>query len=190
MKYSYEELDERIVKTRIALTGAIFEIIKENINVKVLDICKKANITPMTYYHHFDNKKHLLEFAVRSQLQNILPIPRKLKPENMRQLVAYLLKSFLTFAKQNKEIIKASIVKLESKGWENSYIRVLLSTIEYYVYFEIRRLQHNMDEMTIQIWTDTIVNVLFITMLKRINNIESYEFNLMWNCLKALWNNL
>ena len=103
MKYSFEDLDERIIKTRIALIGAIFNLIKEEKKIKVLDICHEADITPMTYYHHFSNKQQLLQFAIEDQLVGILPIPVKLKPINLKHLIYYLVCSFNEFIQKNRE---------------------------------------------------------------------------------------
>ncbi|MCQ2957074.1 MAG: TetR/AcrR family transcriptional regulator [Mycoplasmoidaceae bacterium] len=118
MKYSYENLDERIVKTKLSLSGAILNLIGKNKTIKVLDICHKANITPMTYYHHFGNKQELLEFSIKEQLYGILPIPQKLKPTSLKHLIYYLIFSLNKFITNNRDLLYCAI----RQAYENKYI--------------------------------------------------------------------
>lgn len=189
MKYTYNDLDERIVKTRLALSGAIFAIMKKQKNVKVLDICKEAKITPMTYYHHFDNKTHLLKFAIKEQLVNKLPIPKKLKPQNMRQLVAYLIHIFSEFVSNNYEIIIKSVQTINDKGLNHSYIKTLIGTIKCLVANEIRLLKL-VDEILINIWSTMITYGLLSAIIDRALNNKDYQFATLWNSYKNLANEL
>ncbi|MCQ3915381.1 MAG: hypothetical protein MJ195_01180 [Mycoplasmoidaceae bacterium] len=143
MKYSFYDLDERIIKTRLALSGALFEMIKQKKHIKVLDVCKNACITPMTYYHHFNNKTQLLDYSIKKQLENILPIPIKLKPINIKHLVIYLIKSFNLFVQNNQKLIYSSIHECEENGFHNSYLYYLDTNISSLVKNELALLLHN-----------------------------------------------
>lgn len=189
MKYTFEDLDERIIKTRTALTTAIFEIIKMNPKVKVLEICKKAGITPMTYYHHFHNKNQLLEFAVKNQLQNILPIPQKLKPANIRQLIAYLLKSFINFFDVHRNVINTSTSNLLN-GHKSAYIYVLLKYMCLFIKREIEILVSNSNKIFASAWTYLITYGLFFMMFQTNSLAKHNQFSFFWNSFKELRINL
>lgn len=190
MKYSYESIDERIIKTKLALSGAILDIMVSKPKVKVLDICQRADISAMTYYHHFHNKYQLLEFSVRNQLENILPIPLKLKPDNMRQLIAYLIKSFSGFIKDNKELIVASVNKMMTIGYKNSYIQILIDVVRYWIFHEISKIIGDKNRDVINIWTDVITYGLLLSLIRRSISLKSNEFYLIWNSLRGLQNAL
>lgn len=118
MKYTFQDVDERIVKTRFALSDAVLNLIKKENKIKVLDICHEANITPMTYYHHFGNKQELLEFSIKEQLCGILPIPKKLKPTSLKHLINYLIFSFNRFITDNRDLFYCAI----QQAYENKYL--------------------------------------------------------------------
>ncbi|MCQ3908939.1 MAG: TetR/AcrR family transcriptional regulator [Mycoplasmoidaceae bacterium] len=126
MKYTFEDLDERIIKTKIALTEAILNLIRQEKKIKVLDICEVADITPMTYYHHFDNKEQLLKYVIKDQLTGILPIPSKLKPINLKHLIYYLVCSFNGFIQKNRETMCSMIKQTTYASYIFDIIRQLV----------------------------------------------------------------
>lgn len=188
MKYTFNDLDERIVKTRLALYKAIFEIIKANTTVKVLDICKEANITPMTYYHHFNNKNQLLVFAIKNQFENKMPIPAKLKPTNIRQLIAYLIRTYSEFVLQNSQLLSSSYNKILTKGFDNSYIQILLNTSKEWIFNELNLLNQNYDVMTKNIIANFITYGLINTLIRRTVCRQNCKFVNIWSCIKLLLN--
>ncbi len=190
MKYSFNDIDERIIKTRIALSDAIFEILKRNNIIKVLDICKQANITPMTYYHHFNNKNHLLEFAIKKQLENKLPIPLKLKPQNLRQLVAYLLKMQITFVKDNYSVIVASLSRINNHKFNNSYLAILLDLHQRFVVQEIKDIYPDISQLISNTWSTMLTYGFLLFFIRNINLIKIYQFPYIWNSLKLFWNKI
>lgn len=154
MKYTYKDLDQRIVNTRVTLSDAIFEIIKRCKKVKVLDICKEANITAMTYYHHFHNKQQLLEYAIKKQLNGILPIPVKLKPINLKHLIYYLIFAFNKFVRENRQLIYSALKQSNENKYLGSYIDLINQIIKKYVIQEIKLLVKN--DMYIELYANII----------------------------------
>lgn len=188
MKYSYEDIDQRIIKTKVALTDAIVNIMKTNMSVKVLDICKQADITPMTYYHHFGNKNQLLAFAIRKQFENKMPIPLKLKPVNIRQLIAYLIRIFSDYAYENKQLLIASYEKLLEKGYENSYVQTLINTIKDWIFGEINYLFPTYELITKNIICNFLTYGLICTIITRIIENKNCKFLYIWDSIKILLN--
>lgn len=182
MKYTYEDLDERIIKTRLALTGAILNLIKNQKKTKVLDICHEADITPMTYYHHFDNRQQLLEYAIKSQLSCILPIPKKLKPISIKHLFYYLLTTLNQFVNQNREVILSSI-KNKTKG--NSYFDLSFKIINELVKDEVRLLMRE-SEWYIDLATNLVCGAIQNILLQIVMNHYSVNNQNLWLWTKSI----
>lgn len=188
MRYTYQDLDERIIKTRIALSGAIFETMRKNETVKVTDICKEADVTRMTYYHHFGNKCQLLRFAIRTQFENKLPIPLKLKPQNIRQLIAHIIKIYSDFVIQNNDLIIISCNKIMNKKYQDSYIDILINLSKEWITHEIALLPQKYDVMSINILSDFIMYGIIFTLIDRNIKKQSYKFLHIWDTIKLLLN--
>lgn len=185
MKYSYEDVDERIVKTKIALSDALLVLLKENRKIKVLDICQKANITPMTYYHHFDNKEQLIEYTINNQLQNILPIPTKLKPINLKHLIYYLINSLSEFVKTNRDVFYCSIKQIETDRFVNSYLFLVFKTIISLVEKEISLLLKN-KFVNIQIINNIVCGSLLNSFFQMIVRNSFINSSMIWNTFKTI----
>ena len=58
--------DLRVKITKQLLYDAMFDLLRDNRfeNIKVTDICDKAEIHRTTFYKHFDNKYELLEYCI------------------------------------------------------------------------------------------------------------------------------
>lgn len=67
-------LDLRIIKTRQALMKACFELLQKKVyrktNIKVNEICHKAKINLVTFYHYFNNKNDLIALLIKEKLIN------------------------------------------------------------------------------------------------------------------------
>lgn len=177
-------LDLRILKTRHLLIDALLDILKtktDKTSIKVLDICKKANISSITFYKHFNNKVKLLEYSIKEQLNNRLPIPLKLKPKNLNQLIYYLIKFFDEFCRQYQMLI-CSCYKSKN-DMQKSYFDVLIKTIEFYVFNELKTLNKTNGYIELNIWTNVITGGLFNLFIYRYINNQRIDCNFVFNCL-------
>ena len=78
-------IDEALVK---ALGNLLIDNSIENI--KVIDICKEANIPRSTFYYHFNDKYELLEYTVKSLTSNIANEVINNNPSNIREYYSNL----------------------------------------------------------------------------------------------------
>ncbi len=186
MKYSYTDLDERIIKTKLALTGAILYLIKNEKKIKVLDICQKADITPMTYYHHFGNKNELLKYTIINQLSGILPIPRKLKPINLKHLVFYLVAAFNKFVVNNHELIYAAIKQAKENVYYGSYIDLITKTINFFIRDEVKQLLKQ-DDLQINFCSMVISGSLKEIFKQIVISGRNVNSNVIWSLIKSLF---
>lgn len=188
-------LDLRILKTRHLLIDALLDILRTKTDktaIKVLDICKKANISSITFYKHFNNKVKLLEYSIKEQISNRLPIPSKLKPKNLNQLIYYLIRFFDEFCKQNQLLI---IACYNSKNdMQKSYFDILIKTIEFYILKELKAMYYQNDFIELNIWTISIVGGLFNLIVSRCINNQAldprFAFNSLINMNKTIMYNL
>lgn len=186
-----ENLDLRIIKTRRLLIDALFELLKNrltNHSLKVLDICKKANVTSMTFYSHFKNKVKLLEYAIKDQLENKFPIPIKLKPHNMKQLIIYLINFMSNFCIQNKVLITNCYVTGNKYGFENTYLDLFLKTIQNYTFQELRFIYKNETNIVLNMWTEMITGALFNLFISRTIKNRLIENNNVFNYTIKMFN--
>lgn len=186
MKYHYSDLDERIIKTKLALTGAILYLIKNEKKIKVLDICHKADITPMTYYHHFGNKNELLKYTVINQLSGILPIPRKLKPINLKHLIYYLVTAFNKFVTNNHELICAAIKQAKENIYYGSYIDLITKTINFFIKDEVRQVIKQ-DELQINFCSMVISGSLKEIFKQIVISGRNFNNDVIWSLIKRLF---
>ncbi len=65
MELDYKE-DLRVVRTRALLCKSFFELLEKMPyeKISVIDICNNAMVHRATFYNHFDDKEHLLEYAI------------------------------------------------------------------------------------------------------------------------------
>lgn len=65
MSDEYKE-DLRIIRTRKMLCKSLFELLETTPyeKISVIDICEHAMVHRATFYNHFEDKEHLLEYAI------------------------------------------------------------------------------------------------------------------------------
>ncbi|AGN17070.1 TetR/AcrR family transcriptional regulator [Methanobrevibacter sp. AbM4] len=101
-------IDEALVK---ALGNLLIDNSIENI--KVIDICKEANIPRSTFYYHFNDKYELLEYMVKSLTSNIANEVINNNPSNIREYYSNLEKIITHYIYDNKELYSSIILKNE-----------------------------------------------------------------------------
>ena len=113
-------LDLRIIKTRHALMKACFELLQKKVyrktNIKVNEICHRAKINLVTFYHHFNNKNDLIALLIKERLINWLPIPKKFKPKSLAELINYFTHVIIDFTYEFFDIFSNSLELIANKG--------------------------------------------------------------------------
>jgi len=71
MSGNFKKEDLRIIKTRRALTSAMFNLLRhQNFNkMTVNDICEEALISRAAFYTHFNDKYHLLNYCLDNLIE-------------------------------------------------------------------------------------------------------------------------
>ena len=81
--------DLRVKITKQLLYDAMFDLLRDNRfeNIKVTDICDKAEIHRTTFYKHFDNKYELLEYCILKLSEGFDEILGKYHYDNLNEMV-------------------------------------------------------------------------------------------------------
>lgn len=121
--------DLRITKTHKYLFDALFSLMEEKplSTISVTDICQKAMVHRTTFYHHFEDKHHLLRCALavlqQKFLEGIPPVSSDTDPITFYSLALDHIIDHL-FEKQNTY---RSI--LHNNGYEGSIAQIFESYI-------------------------------------------------------------
>ena len=69
---AYKE-DLRIIRTRKLLSNTLLEMMEEDSieKISVIDLCAKAMVNRATFYAHFEDKYHLLSFALEELIDEL-----------------------------------------------------------------------------------------------------------------------
>lgn len=103
----YKE-DMRIVRTRKHLSTTIIQMMQTQSldKISVIDICKEAIVNRATFYAHFEDKYHLLSFALEELKDDIFAsLNENLKAENELDLVLEIAYATFNFVKDHKSKI-------------------------------------------------------------------------------------
>ncbi len=105
MENTYKE-DLRIIRTRTLLCKAFFDLLEvmPYEKITVIDICNKAMVHRATFYNHFDDKEHLLTFAI-DQIQEEMfnATIEKEKYNTPKEMYMSLISKAIDFVEENRD---------------------------------------------------------------------------------------
>lgn len=104
MKEEYKE-DLRIVRTRKLLSKALFELLETTPyeKISVMDICDRAMIHRATFYNHFEDKEHLLEYTIDAIKEDLFTATiEKENYSNSKEMYMTLISTVIDFVTENK----------------------------------------------------------------------------------------
>lgn len=185
-----EYLDLRIQKTKQSLVDAIFDILSTSIpysSIKVIDICKKAHKTNMTFYSHFSSKNDLINYGIKVQIEQWFPIPSKLKPVNLNQLWNYLIRFFSYFFKENKELIISDFYRINNNKKGFKYLNLLFEIIEYEIFKELKLVWTTEEKNSLKIISEMISGALFNCYLTRSIKNQTIDEHVIYNATKKIF---
>lgn len=104
MKEEYKE-NLRIVRTRKLLSTALFDLLESTPyeKISVMDICEKAMVHRATFYNHFEDKEHLLEYTIDSIKEELFTATiEKENYSSPKEMYMTLIASVLDFVTEHK----------------------------------------------------------------------------------------
>lgn len=107
-----EKLDLRVIKTRKALTSALYTLMcqKKFEDIKITELCQEAMVRKATFYKHFLDKQDLLVYMIR-QMQKESMANNEIGYDVSRPQTYYIgvFSYFINFIDSNMTFIKNAI---------------------------------------------------------------------------------
>lgn len=101
----YKE-DLRIVRTRVLLSKALFELLETTPfeKISVMDICEKAMVHRATFYNHFTDKEDLLEYSIDEIKESLFNRTIKNETYNTsKEMYMSLISKVIDFVDENRK---------------------------------------------------------------------------------------
>lgn len=101
----YKE-DLRIVRTRVLLSKALFELLETTPfeKISVMDICEKAMVHRATFYNHFTDKEDLLEYSIDEIKESLFNATIKNETYNTsKEMYMSLISKVIDFVDENRK---------------------------------------------------------------------------------------
>ena len=133
MKEEYKE-NLRIVRTRKLLSTALFDLLESTPyeKISVMDICKKAMVHRATFYNHFEDKEHLLEYTIDSIKEELFTAT--IEKENYfspKEMYMTLIASVLDFVTEHKDKLSLILKQNSSEKANELMLTTIKRSIQY-----------------------------------------------------------
>ncbi len=133
MKEEYKE-DLRIVRTRKLLSTALFDLLESTPyeKISVMDICKKAMVHRATFYNHFEDKEHLLEYTIDSIKEELFTATiEKENYSSPKEMYMTLIASVLDFVTEHKDKLSLILKQNSSEKANELILTTIKRSIQY-----------------------------------------------------------
>jgi AcrR family transcriptional regulator len=108
-----ENLDLRIRRTHKLLFDSLTSLLAEKSfdDIRISDICDKAMVHRTTFYKHFEDKYHLLDFLLRQLIQDFEEKSLQYTPvNNSKQYYTNLFRLILEHMSENKKMYSIGLL--------------------------------------------------------------------------------
>lgn len=124
-----EKEDLRVVRTRYLLCKALFELLETTPfeKISVIDICSKAMVHRATFYNHFEDKEHLLEYSIDEIKEELFSA--SIENENFnspKDMYMTLIDNVICFVNKNRDKL---LLILKQNSFEKAF-GLMLTTIK------------------------------------------------------------
>lgn len=133
MKEEYKE-NLRIVRTRKLLSTALFDLLESTPyeKISVMDICKKAMVHRATFYNHFEDKEHLLEYTIDSIKEELFTATiEKENYSSPKEMYMTLIASVLDFVTEHKDKLSLILKQNSSEKANELMLTTIKRSIQY-----------------------------------------------------------
>lgn len=128
-----EKEDLRIRRTYKLLAQALLSLLREKSfeEIYVTDICERAMVHRTTFYKHFEDKYHLLDFCLRDLVNQFEDSNIKLHSvKSMKEYYMGLIRNSLLYMNENKELFLTGILRIGN----NSVVPMISQCIKNLIY--------------------------------------------------------
>ncbi|MDY3015247.1 MAG: TetR/AcrR family transcriptional regulator [Evtepia sp.] len=140
--------DLRIQRTHTLLLVALTDLLHEKTfdEIRVKDICEKANIHRSTFYAHFEDKRHLLTFGFQELIDVLTSnMPSSAYPIPFQQAVYQFFDYFLRREKEYSKLFLDPRNAIVKQIFQDELTRILIDRTKSHPFYN----SHHRDEITI-----------------------------------------
>lgn len=130
----YMKEDLRIVRTRKLLSTALFDLLESTPyeKISVMDICEKAMVHRATFYNHFEDKEHLLEYTIDSIKEELFTATiEKENYSSPKEMYMTLIASVLDFVTEHKDKLSLILKQNSSEKANELMLTTIKRSIQY-----------------------------------------------------------
>ena len=114
MEELYFKKDQRIVRTQKAIITAFYELLasKNIADISVKEICDKADVNRGTFYTHFEDKYHLLDYCIYELMKDVdVEITKASNDKNIIDYYEEVFEHVVTFFIEQKTVAKSILTQ-------------------------------------------------------------------------------
>lgn len=117
MEELYFKKDQRIVRTQKAIITAFYELLatKNIADISVKEICDKADVNRGTFYTHFEDKYHLLDYCIYELMKDVdVAITKANNDKNIIDYYEEVFEHVVDFFIKKKSLAKSILAQSSS----------------------------------------------------------------------------
>ena len=139
--------DPRIQRTHSLLLGALADLLHEKTfdEIRVKDICEKANIHRSTFYAHFEDKRHLLTFGFQELIDTLTRQTSSDAPICFHQALQQFFCYFLRKKKEYSKLFLDPRNAVVKQIFQDELTRILVDRTKAHPFYRA----HRREEVTI-----------------------------------------
>lgn len=133
VELSDKKEDLRVRRTYKLLSQALMLLLLEKPfeEIYVTDICERAMVHRTTFYKHFEDKYHLLDFCVRELISNFDEDGSQIdSEESMKDYYMSLIRRSLIYMAENKDLLLTGILRAGNNSAQPMLHRSVYNLIE------------------------------------------------------------
>jgi len=116
--------DARIQRTYSLLLGALTELLEEKPfeEIRITDLCERAGVHRSTFYAHFEDKHHLLTFAI----QELMDILVSFVPTTTQEIYEYSIRRVFKYFLKNQKMYTLLFLDPKNVSAKNLFRRTFI----------------------------------------------------------------
>ncbi len=133
--------DLRIVRTRKLLSSTLLEMMEEQSieKISVIDLCAKAMVNRATFYAHFEDKYHLLSYALEELKDKIYArVTKEFYAETPRDVIRGVMHMAVSYISDKKN----DVVKVVHHNRNERVVRTFTESLAQSIKYQLGKLKH------------------------------------------------
>ncbi len=173
---SAQKEDLRIVRTRKLLSNTLLDMMEEESieKISVIDLCNKAMVNRATFYAHFEDKYHLLSFALEELKDDLYKkFTKDTKFTNPTETLNYIIVMGVDFFFDKHNHI-ANILRLNRNG---KVISTIQDSIAHSIKYQLSKYKDTYEiKLPLQILSTFVAGGMINTVLWCVDNPGKYTY--------------